>query len=166
MMNEFKYIPYDPNDANLDRLVKNGNVYSIPHNMSRILLPDNPDTDLYRAEKDLEYLKEIYPQRVRRINSLVEEECDKLEYDGSPMFAEYPDAELIRKIARDVYDELDDNDMDVALDIEADSSIPPYVLRGNGSAGCMMRNLIETLICNEFHYRRERYRKCRRKFYL
>ncbi len=164
MQSEFKYIPYDPNDSNLQKLVKNGNVYSMPRNMSGILLPDNPDTDMYEALKDWKYLKEMYPSRVRRINALVEEECDKLEYAGSPMFAEYPDAELIRKTARDVYDKLNDNDVDVIPDVEDTPTEPPYVPKGSGS--CMMRNLIETLICNEFHCRRERYRRCRRKFYL
>lgn len=166
MQNEFKYIPYDPNDSNLQKLVKNGNVYSMPRNMSGILLPDNPDTDIYQTEKDLKYLKEMYPSRVRRISALVEEECDKLEYAGSPMFAEYPDAEFIRKIARDVYDKLDDADVDVIADIEEAGNESPYVSKGSGNSCCMMRNLIETLICNEFHCRRERYRKCRRKFYL
>lgn len=166
MENEFKYIPYDQNDDNLQGLVKNGNVYNLSRSMSGIFLPDNPDTDVYQAEKDLKYLKEMYPQRVRRINVMVEDECDKMEYDGSPMFAEYPDAELIRKTARDVYEKLDDNDVDIFQDVEDTQSEPPYVPKSSGAAGSMMRNLIETLVCNEFHYRRERYRKCRRKFYL
>ena len=82
------------------------------------------------------------------------------------MFAEYPDPEMIRKIARDVYAELPDPYVDIHLDMEAAPSEPPYVPKGKGCGNCMMRNLIETLICNEFYCRRERYRRCRRRFYL
>lgn len=166
MQNEFKYIPYDRKDTNIRGLIKNGNVYNLIRSMSGLLLPDDPNEEQSRAEKDWAYLKEMYPERVRRISAMVEEECDKLEYAGSPMFAEYPDPEVIRKIARDVYAELPDPYVDIHLDMEAAPSEPPYVPKGKGCGNCMMRNLIETLICNEFYCRRERYRRCRRRFYL
>ena len=100
--------------------------------MSGLLLPDDPNEEQSRAEKDWAYLKEMYPERVRRISAMVEEECDKLEYAGSPMFAEYPDPEVIRKIARDVYAELPDPYVDIHLDMEAAPSEPPYVPKGKG----------------------------------
>lgn len=37
-------------------------------------------------ERDMERMKELYPQEAKRIQKLVEEECDKLEYEGSMMF--------------------------------------------------------------------------------
>ena len=130
----------------------------------------NPIQNLYMTEleyqRDLDRMKEMYPMEIRKVQELVEEECDKLEYAGSPMFAEYPDPEVIRKIARDVYAELPDPYVDIHLDMEAAPSEPPYVPKGKGCGNCMMRNLIETLICNEFYCRRERYRRCRRRFYL
>ena len=117
MRNEFKYIPYDRKDTNIRGLIKNGNVYNLTRSMSGLLLPDDPNEEQSRAEKDWAYLKEMYPERVRRISAMVEEECDKLEYAGSPMFAEYPDPEVIRKIARDVYAELPDPYVDIHLDM-------------------------------------------------
>ena len=42
-------------------------------------------------ERDLEYFKQLYPSTVRYIQNEVDNECDKLEYDGSVMFDEYPD---------------------------------------------------------------------------
>ena len=75
MQNEFKYIPYDGKDTNIRGLIKNGNVYSLTRGMSGLLLPDDPNEDLSRAEKDWAYLKEMYPERVRRISAMVEEEC-------------------------------------------------------------------------------------------
>ena len=79
MQNEFKYIPYDRKDTNIRGLIKNGNVYNLTRSMSGLLLPDDPNEEQSRAEKDWAYLKEMYPERVRRISAMVEEECDKLE---------------------------------------------------------------------------------------
>ena len=58
------------------------------------------------------------------------------------------------------------NKYSIAELMEVCRSEPPYVPKGKGCGNCMMRNLIETLICNEFYCRRERYRRCRRRFYL
>ena len=37
-------------------------------------------------EKDKDRMKELYPKEARKIQQIVEEECDKMEYDGSLMF--------------------------------------------------------------------------------
>lgn len=54
-----------------------------------------PYPDLYMSEmetdRDLEYLQQMYPLDAKRMQKKVEEECDKLEYEGSMMYDEYPD---------------------------------------------------------------------------
>ena len=70
MQNEFKYIPYDRKDTNIRGLIKNGNVYNLTRSMSGLLLPDDPNEEQSRAEKDWAYLKEMYPERVRRISAI------------------------------------------------------------------------------------------------
>lgn len=57
-------------------------------------------------EKDWDYVKGIYPQMAKTIQEKVEEECDKLEYDGSMMFDEYPDKLMMRNICERIYKEL------------------------------------------------------------
>ena len=173
MNNDYKYIPYSQEDENLRGLIKNGNVYNMKMGMSGILLPDEPYTDIDEAWRDLKVIKEMYPAKIRMISAMVEDECDKLEYDGSPMLAEYPDKEQMRKIAREIYEKMDikddvefpddsDNETD---DMAASFNPPPYVPQGPGCANCMMRNIIELLVCNEFYCRRDRYRRRRRRFY-
>jgi len=49
-------------------------------------------------ERDMERIKELYPQDAKRILKLVEEECDKMEYEGSMMFDEYPDRVMLKAI--------------------------------------------------------------------
>ena len=54
-----------------------------------------PYPDLYMSEietdRDLQYLQQMYPQDAKRMQKKVEEECDRLEYEGSMMYDEYPD---------------------------------------------------------------------------
>ena len=71
----------------------------------------NPIQNLYMTEleyqRDLDRMKEMYPMEIRKVQELVEEECDKMEYEGSLMFDEYPDQLMIRRISRSIYDQLD-----------------------------------------------------------
>ena len=47
---------------------------------------------------DMERLKNLYPNVAKEVQTVVEDECDKLEYDGSVMFDEYPDQLMFRRI--------------------------------------------------------------------
>lgn len=53
--------------------------------------------------RDFEYFKSMYPDRVKTLQMYVEEVCDEMEYDGSPIYDEFPDRilmeQMIQKIA-------------------------------------------------------------------
>lgn len=108
---------------------------------SRLMLPELQLVDERELEEDREYLMQMYPAKARLIMVMVEDECDRLEYEGSPMFAMYPDRESILGIARRIYDKVGYRDSDENL-----------------------RHLIEVMLCNEFYVRRSRYKR-RRKFF-
>ena len=55
-------------------------------------------------ERDMQKLKALYPKEVKSIQALVEDECDKMEYEGSLMFDEYPDKLMLRQIVNRIYD--------------------------------------------------------------
>lgn len=107
-------------------------------------------------EKDWDYMKEMYPQMAREIQDKVDEECDKLEYDGSMMFDEYPDKLMIRTICERIYKKMQDGkgeEMSYAEDeeevgneaehapVNMDSSgdMPIEDRRGNGMPSGNMR---------------------------
>lgn len=46
--------------------------------------------------RDYNYLKQLYPREMQKIQQEVEEQCDQMEYEGSPMFDEYPDRVMMR----------------------------------------------------------------------
>ena len=177
MSEEFRYIPYSPYDMNLKGLIKDGGVYNLKDakgfekGLSGILLPESMyDSD--ELIRDMEYMRQMYPDDIKKISDVVEEECDKLEYEGSPMLVEYPDREEMRKIARKVYGDLNEkgeipdeyrvSGSEAAVSRQDE---PPYVPDGPGDVNCVMRNIIEMLVCTEFCVRRDRHRRRRRRFY-
>ena len=54
---------------------------------------------LMELEADNSYLKYLYPKITRQISEFVEEECDKMEYEGSLMFDVFPDKIALQLMA-------------------------------------------------------------------
>lgn len=108
---------------------------------SRLMMPELQLVDERELEEDREYLMQMYPAKARLIMVMVEDECDRLEYEGSPMFAMYPDRETLLGISRRIYNKVGYSDSDETL-----------------------RHLIDVMLCNEFYVRRSRYKR-RRKFF-
>ncbi len=67
-----------------------------------------PMQNLYQAEmeyeKDMERMKELYPQEVKKILVCINDQCDELEYEGSPMYDEYPDRLMLERLADKIYE--------------------------------------------------------------
>ena len=59
------------------------------------------------ARRDYDYMKSIYPDTAKRVLPYMEEECDRMEYDGSMMYDEYPDRLQLRLMCRRIYDKAD-----------------------------------------------------------
>ena len=153
----------DPNMENYFRMQQSGG-YKIPFYMAY------PMQDVYLSEieyeRDRERLKEMYPKEAKRIQRVVEEECDKMEYDGSLMFDEYPDRVMVQKLCDDIYNKVYDN---TTAEVETEQykdrrpgggyppPPPPPPHRDRGG-----RDLIEILLFDEMFRRRCRHNWCRR----
>ena len=151
----------DPNMENYFRMQQSGG-YKIPFYMAY------PMQDVYLSEieyeRDRERLKEMYPKEAKRIQRVVEEECDKMEYEGSLMFDEYPDRVMVQKLCDDIYNKVYDN---TTAEVETEQykdrrpgggyPPPPPPRRDRGG-----RDLIEILLFDEMFRRRCRHNRCRR----
>lgn len=87
-------------------------------NMSKIpFYMAYPMQTIYMEEleyaRDLDKLKGMYPKEVRAIQEMVEDECDKMEYEGSLMFDEYPDRVMVNRIVKRIYDVSAGNQPDI-----------------------------------------------------
>ena len=98
-------------------------------------------------ERDLRIMQSYYSGRTAEIQKLVERECDRMEYDGSMMFDDYPDKFMMRRICRRIEEQLEEKGKS-----------------GGSSGGEELEELIGVLLCGEMYRRRCRRRNCRAFF--
>ena len=111
-------------------------------------------------EKDRDRMKELYPKEARKIEKIVEEECDKMEYDGSLMFDEYPDRVMLKKLCDKIYDKVygtDQTEMETEEFRRRDSGMYPPPPRHRPGM-----DLVQVLLFDEMFRRRCRHNRCRR----
>ena len=57
-------------------------------------------------DQETQYFLNMYPEKMSRVQKKVEEECDKMDYEGSMMYDEFPDRVLLKRISRNIYEVL------------------------------------------------------------
>lgn len=92
--------------------------------------------------RDYEYVKSLYPGTVKRLIPYIEREFDRLAYEGSMLYDEYPDPLQLRLMCRRIYDQA------------AEEETP----------GEWLKNLIQVMACQELCHRRQERRGRRRYF--
>ena len=74
--------------------------YRLPYYMA-YPMPFQYDDD--KVERlDLDYMKSMYPQLAKKILPLVEEECERMCYEGSMIYDEYPDRWSLYRLAESI----------------------------------------------------------------
>ena len=100
-----------------------------------------PFTDYYKNEdeyeKDLVMIKDLYPNDTAMIQSAVERRCDELEYEGSWIYDEVPDRQLMM--------------------LEADRIAASFI--SQQSSRCLICSIVGLLFDSEICRRRCRYRR-------
>lgn len=116
-------------------------------------------------EKDLQVMRSFYSRRAAKIQEKVDRECDRMEYDGSMMFDEYPDKfmmeHLCRKIEQEVLKEEEGNTPTIIIE-ETCQGGPSACGSRREEEG--LRDLIGVILFNEMFRRRSRHRR-RKRFY-
>ena len=126
-------------------------------------------------ERDMEYMKSLYPNVAKRILPYVEEECDRLEYQNSMMYDEYPDKLQLRMMCRRVHDNVRKNEkiffgtgyenlMTDKPETEGAAGIDAGKLGGQGTP-TWLRDLIEVMLYQELMRRRRNNRRGGRMYY-
>ena len=68
-----------------------------------------PMQNLYLAEmeyeKDMERMKEMYPKEISELQKMIEKRADEMEYEGSRIYDENPDREMLREEAIKIFEE-------------------------------------------------------------
>ena len=103
---------------------------------------------LWELEEEDAYLKYLYPKITRQISEFVETVCDRMEYEGSLMFDQYPDRTALQLMA-------------AGIEKEFREKYPATYPADNK----LLRDMIEVVLFHEIMHRRHRYRNRRRLYF-
>lgn len=93
--------------------------------------------------QDLEYLQQTYPTEVRKYQRRLAEILDKLDYEGSMIYDEYPDRYCLQRLAKTVTQMIRKEEESN----KEQQELSPQVWRS-------LENMIYVLACNEIYKRR------------
>lgn len=126
--------------------------------------------------REIEYFQGFYPVSMKRLQTYVAAECDRMDYPHSPMYDEYPDRMMIhqvcRNICRNIPEEVGRGLMDTSFsygtecgvsDTEVEKVEIYELIRGqqlNHGRPNWMEDIVRILLLNEMQRRRCRYGGC------
>jgi hypothetical protein len=100
-------------------------------------------------------MKSMYPISVKQILPFVEDECERMSYEGSMIYDEYPDQLQIHMMCNRIYDRVKKqkpkDDIEMEMQVSKDDN--------------RLRDLIQSLLFQELFRRRNHHRRNRRRFY-
>lgn len=97
-------------------------------------------------EEEFRLMRSYYPETARRLQELVEEECQLLDYEGSRIYDEYPDRFMLYRMCTHIRREAERR------------------LTLSGMPEDCLGELIQVLLFQEIARRRCRRRRCRNYF--
>lgn len=97
-------------------------------------------------EEEFNLMKSYYPDIARKIQEKVEEECQRLDYEGSRLYDEYPDKYMLYHLGRKIREEM----------------MPE--MSAQEVSGGLLDDLVQVLLYQEISRRRCRRHRCRRYF--
>ena len=99
-------------------------------------------------DRDIDYVKEMYPMTFSKIQEVVEQECDRQEFTGSMMFDEYPDKLGILQIVNRIFGKVKEDEKECK---EGDKCT-------KYPDDQWLKDIIMVLLLNEMYRRRRRKR--------
>lgn len=96
-----------------------------------------------QQEDELALMKSYYPETAKRIQELIEAECQLMDYEGSRLYDEYPDRWMLLQMCKNIQRKME-------------SEISAQDLSGR-----FLEELIQVLLYQEIGRRRCRRRRCR-----
>ena len=125
--------------------------------------------------RDIEYLRSMYPDIPKRLLPYVEEECDRMEYENSMVYDQYPDKLQLKLMCRRICDNVgrherlsfgDIGSGDCACGCSAGQNAGGERRQsGNHIEAQSLRDLIEVMLYQEIYRRRCDHRRRCRRFY-
>jgi len=93
--------------------------------------------------QDIKYLQQVYPAQVKRYQKRIAEILDKMDYEGSMIYDEYPDYGGIRRLTDSILQIL-----------KNEEEMKPEEEKLSEDRWAGLPDLIQILLCNEIYKRR------------
>lgn len=122
-----------------------------------LYMTDEPEKE--QMEQDWLYMKQLYPNSARRLQRYVDDAADRLEYENSMMFDEYPDRVAIEQLVREIIAAIQENEPDLLKESPAAGEMPDQTWSHCAEI------LIQVMVLSEMHHRRWRYFQMKRRNY-
>lgn len=90
--------------------------------------------------RDLEYLQEMYPAEAKKYQKVIVDVLDRLDYEGSMIYDEYPDKWQIYRLTQIIVDRIKEA-------VSAEKG-------GNAENSAGIEELVQVLLCGEIYRRR------------
>lgn len=129
----------------------------LPYYMAYPMTLDYDDERIERM--DFEYLKSMYPEIAKNVLPYVEEECDRMAYESSMIYDQYPDKLQLRMMCGRICENIKRNKK--LFRSESMAGISSDTDHG----GRWLRDLVEVMLYQELYRRRSGRRRMRCKFY-
>lgn len=127
------------------------------------------ELDFGEDQRDFENMKEMYPETVRYLQELVEQECSRFEYAGSFMYDQYPDRITLDRMCERIVQAAQGSPAVEAMGWGHPPNRPNRPGRPPGPPprphmppSSPIKDLVQVLLYNEIYRRRCNGRKCRR----
>ncbi len=111
--------------------------------------------DERKERMDFEYIKSMYPDMAKKLLPYVEDECDRMEFEGSMIFDEYPDRLQLALMGRRILNRAEKDQ--VISEKERDVR--------KSKDGNWLQDLIQVILYQEVYKRRCDNRRNRRKYF-
>ena len=129
----------------------------LPYYMAYPMTLDYDDERIERM--DFEYLKSMYPEIAKNVLPYVEEECDRMAYESSMIYDQYPDKLQLRMMCGRICENIKRNKKLFRSESMA------VISSDTDHGGRWLRDLVEVMLYQELYRRRSGRRRMRRKFY-
>ncbi len=114
--------------------------------------------EMREEERELRKLRSMFPDAAKLLLPYVEEECDKMEYEGSPMFDEYPDRTTIYRLEERIYGQVKDRFPEEPERKPEEILALQYLAAApDGFCRNLARDMTRVLLLQEMHHRRRRH---------
>ncbi len=90
--------------------------------------------------RDLEYLQEMYPAEAKKYRKVIVDVLDRLDFDGSMIYDEYPDRWQIYRLTQIIVERIKEQ-------VTAEAT-------GNAESLAGIEELVQVLLCGEIYRRR------------